>query len=122
MGRDESRWSRLTAARGETWLVDLGEPVGHEAAGSRPAVIVSENLWNDGPGGVVIVVPMTTVGRGLPTQIEIDDPSAGLHEVSYARCEDVRSVSTSRLVTRLGAVTATDLGRMEQVLRFLLGL
>jgi mRNA interferase MazF len=85
-------------------------------------LVVSDDLWNEGPSGIVIVVPMTTVGRGLRTQVEIDDPLSGLDEVSYARCEDLRSVSTNRLVAPLGRVAAVDMARIERVLRFLMGL
>jgi mRNA interferase MazF len=122
VGRHPDRRSRLSPRRGDTWLVDLGDPLGREPAGQRPALVVSDDLWNEGPAGVVVVVPITTVGRGLRTQVEIDDRLSGLDEVSYARCEDIRSVSTQRLVAPLGRVADLDMIRVERVLRVLLGL
>jgi len=55
----------VTARRGEVWFADLGHPIGHEQSGRRPVVVVSSDLMDDGPGGVVVVAPVTTAHRGL---------------------------------------------------------
>jgi mRNA interferase MazF len=110
----------VTARKGEVWLVDFGDPAGREQSGRRPAVVVSADPLNDSRAGVVIVVPTTTTRRGLPSHVEIEPDSSGLDEVSYAKCEDVKSISERRLVARLGTVNDAltfDIGR---ALRFLL--
>lgn len=112
----------MTPARGDIWLVDFGEPVGREQAGRRPAVVVSADELNEGPAGIVILVPLTTSHRGLPSHIEIDPEVSGLDEVSYARCEDVKSVPSERLVGHLGRVGPDSLFTMGRSLRFLLEL
>ena len=108
--------------RGDIWLVDFGEPVGREQAGRRPAVVVSADGLNDSPAGVVIVVPCTTRRRGLPSHVELDPQQCGLEEVSYAKCEDLKSVSYKRLAARLGAANDEALFAIARVLRFLLDL
>ena len=108
--------------RGDVWLIDFGDPVGREQAGMRPAVVVSADLLNEGPAGVVIVVPLTTAARGLPSHIEISSGHSGLDEVSYAKCEDVKSVSERRLVNRLGSIDPARLFQIARVLRFLFDL
>ena len=110
----------MTARRGEVWLVDFGDPVGREQSGRRPAVVVSADPLNESRAGVVIVVSTTTTHRGLPSHVEIEPDGSGLDHVSYAKCEDVKSISEQRLVTRLGTVhdaVTFDIGR---ALRFLL--
>lgn len=109
----------MSARRGEIWLVDLGEPIGREQAGRRPAVVVSADALNESPAGVVIVVPCTTTRRGLPSHVELD-PETGLEQVSYAKCEDVKSISDRRLIARLGSVNDEALFAMARSLRFLL--
>ncbi|MEX1288029.1 MAG: type II toxin-antitoxin system PemK/MazF family toxin [Acidimicrobiia bacterium] len=109
----------MTAKRGEVWLVDFGEPIGREQAGTRPAVIVSTDALNDGPAGVVLAIPITSVRRGLPSHIEIEPGESGLDHPSYAKCEDVKSVSEERLVDRLGVVGPEPLFEMGRVLRYL---
>lgn len=108
--------------RGDLWVVDFGDPVGREQAGRRPAVVVSADPLNDSPAGVVIVVPCTTTHRGLPSHIEIEPDGSGLNELSYAKCEDVKSVSEERLITRIGAVDSAVVISIGTALRFLLDL
>lgn len=110
----------MSARRGEAWLVDFGDPIGREQSGRRPAVVVSADRLNDSGAGVVIVVPTTTAARGLASHVEIDPSRSGLHEVSYAKCEDVKSVSEQRLIARLGAVDHEAMFRIARALRFLL--
>lgn len=112
----------MNPRRGEIWLVDFGEPGGREQSGRRPAVIVSADPLNDSRAGVVIVVPTTTTARGLPSHIEIDPDESGLDEVSYAKCEDVKSVSEQRLVSKLGAAGSGTTFQISRALRFLLEL
>jgi mRNA interferase MazF len=112
----------VTPRRGDIWLVDFGEPVGREQAGRRPALVVSADALNEGPAGVVIVVPITTARRGLVSHIEIDTPESGLHETSYAKCEDVKSVSVRRLVARLGSAETGVMFSVSRALSYLLDL
>jgi mRNA interferase MazF len=105
--------------RGDVWLVDVGSPIGREQAGRRPVVIVSDDLINAGPSGLVIVVPMTSRRRDLPSHVEID-AAAGLDAPSYAKCEDVKSISTQRLTHVIGAVSHIELDQISTILARLL--
>lgn len=112
----------MSARRGEVWLLDFGEPVGREQSGRRPAVVISADSLNESRAGIVVVIPLTTTYRGLPSHVEIDRGDSGLDEVSYAKCEDVKSVSEQRLIGRLGVVGDEVMFRLARVLRFLLDL
>ncbi len=112
----------MSPRRSEVWLVDFGDPVGREQSGRRPAVVVSADALNESRAGVVVVVPITTTYRGLPSHVEIDHGSSGLDEVSYAKCEDVKSVSERRLIGRLGTVDEQVMFETARALRFLLDL
>lgn len=109
----------MTPRRGEVWLVDFGEPVGREQAGIRPAVVVSTDALNEGPAGGLLVVPITSVRTDLPSHVEIDPGESGLDHPSYAKCEEVKSVSDRRLIDRLGVVGPEPLFSIERVLRYL---
>jgi len=45
--------------RGEVWDLNLDPIVGREQAGSRPALILSVDLFNQGPAELVVVIPVT---------------------------------------------------------------
>ena len=68
--------------RGEVWLTDLNPTRGHEQAGRRPVLVVSDDLFNRGPAGLVIVLPMTSTLRGVPSHVPIDPPEGGLERRS----------------------------------------
>lgn len=108
--------------RGEVYDVDLGQPVGHEPAFRRPAVVVSVDILNNGPGQVVVVVPVTSASYGLRSHVEIEPGASGLHHTSYARCDQLRMISTDRLSARRGMVSPDALRLIEQALRFVLDL
>jgi mRNA interferase MazF len=81
---------------------------------------MSTDALNEGPAGVILVVPTTSTRRGLPSHIEIEPGESGLQHPSYAKCEDVKSVSERRLIDRLGVVGAESLFEIGRVLRYLL--
>lgn len=108
--------------RGEIWFVDLDPIKGREQAGKRPALVVSVDLFNHGPAGLVVILPITTKAKGVPFHVAVNPPEGGLRERSFVKCEDVRSVAKERLVRRLGMVSAQTLVGVEDRLRILMGL
>lgn len=114
--------SLFLPSRGDIWLVDLDPARGHEQAGRRPALVVSTDAFNQGRAGLVVILPITTTGRGIPLHIPIKPPEGGLRQQSYAKCEDIRSISVERLVERWGTVTSDTLALVEDRLRILLDL
>ncbi len=108
--------------RGEIYNVDLGQPVGHEPAFRRPAVVVSVDILNNGAGGLIVVVPVTTTGYGLRSHVELDPEGSGLDHASYARCDQLRVVSIERLSYRQGMVSPEQMNAIDQALRFVLDL
>ncbi len=108
--------------RGQVYDVDLGQPIGHEPAFRRPAVVVSVDILNNSPGQLVIVVPMTSAAYGLRSHVEVEPGSSGLGHTSYARCDQLRVISTARLSTRRGMIAPDQMRAIDQTLRFVLDL
>lgn len=108
--------------RGEVYEVDLGQPIGHKPAFQRPAVVVSVDILNNSPGQLVMVVPVTSAAYGLRSHVELEPGSSGLDHTSYARCDQLRAVSTARVSTRLGMVAPDQMSAIDRALRFVLDL
>jgi mRNA interferase MazF len=114
--------TRALPSRGEVWLVDLNPTRGHEQAGRRPGLVVSVDALNHGPAGLVILVPITTRERGIPLHVRLEPGEGGLRRPSFAKCEDVRSVSTGRLTSKIGQLSAGTMSLVDDRLRIVLGL
>lgn len=112
----------LPPSRGEVWLADLDPTIGHEQSGQRPVLVISADSFNDCPAELVVVIPLTSVEKRIPFHIRIDPPEGGLKKRSYAKCEDVRSISTRRLGRRLGIVSSATMTQVEDRIRLVLGL
>ncbi len=89
-------------ARGDVWMVDLNPTRGHEQRGTRPALVVSVDLFNARPAGLVVVLPITSKAKSIRTHVPVNPLEAGLTLPSDIKCEDIRSVSEERLIRRLG--------------------
>lgn len=109
-------------SRGEIYLAELGEPVGREQAGRRPIVVVSAQPWLDAHPPIVAVIPLTRTYRERSTHVEIEKASSGLSTTSYAKCEDLRSISPHRLGRLSGRVDVMAMLNIEAILRRLLAL
>jgi len=108
--------------RGEVWLVDLSPVRGREQAGTRPSLIVSVDRFNQSAATLAICLPITSKDKKIPFHVSIDPPEGGLTVKSFIKCEDVRSLSSERLIKRLGAVSAETMNQVEARLRILMGL
>jgi mRNA interferase MazF len=110
-------------ARGEIWSADLNPTRGHEQAGTRPVLVVSTDIYNRGPAGLVIVVPITRTDRRIPIHVVIEPPEGGVTARSVLLCDAVRSISSDRLVGEpWGHVGPGTLRAVEDPLRLLMDL
>jgi mRNA interferase MazF len=108
--------------RGEVWLGDLGPTRGHEESGKRPLFIFSVDAFNTGLAGLVVVLQLTTRLRGVPAHILVNPPEGGLRRASVVLCDAIRSVTKDCLIDRWGDVTSATMVKVEDTVRFLLGL
>lgn len=112
----------MNAARGEIWLVDLSPTRGREQRGTRPALVVSADRLNQGRAGLAVVLPITTRDRGIPSHVPISQTDSDLDHDSFILTEQIRSVSTERLLRSLGLAHASVLEQVDRWLRVLLDL
>jgi mRNA interferase MazF len=111
----------ILPSRGEVWFGDLDPTIGREQAGRRPVLIVSIDSFNQGPGQLVVAVPMTSRLRPISSHVRLSPPEGGLRMESSILCENVRSISTKRLLERWGVVSPRILTAVEARLAILLG-
>ena len=87
-------------SRGEIWPADLGTGRGHEQAGQRPVLVVSDDAFNAGLAGLVMVVPLTSKvakSKNIPAHIPVVPPEGGLTTPSVILCDQLGTISEDRL-------------------------
>lgn len=74
--------------KGDFIAVTFDPQSGHEQKGRRPALVVSNTLFNE-QTGLAIVCPLTTTDRGYPFHVEITE---NLHVNGFVMVEQVKSI------------------------------
>lgn len=57
--------------RGEVWFFDPDPTRGREQKKPRPCLILSVDIYNNGPADLVIIISMTTNKKPIPSYIEV---------------------------------------------------
>ena len=107
--------------RGEVWLVALDPTVGHEVRKTRPAIVVTNDIYNE-HNWVVLVMPLTSRDNAEYDQTLIEPPEGGLSNRSVTLPDQIRAVDRQRLVTRLGTLSDATMREVDHTLRVVLGL
>lgn len=108
--------------RGEVWLVSFTPSVGDEIRKTRPAVIISD----DGLGvlDLRIVAPITAWQPAffeLPWMVRLEPRDNGLSKTSSADAFQMKSISTRRLIKRLGMLTEAELSAVVDAVGLVIG-
>lgn len=112
----------VTPHRGDVFLVDFNPAVGREQAGTRPAVIVQNDVGNRySPTTIVAAVTTAFPGRPYPFLVKI--PDGTLLRPSAVDCAHIRAIDCSRLrPTRLAHLDQETMCAVDEALKASLGL
>lgn len=108
-------------SRGEVWLVSLDPTVGHEIKKTRPAVVVTSDVYNQ-YNWVVVIIPLTSHDVAEIDQVLIVPPEGGLTARSVTLPDQIRAVDRVRLIKRLGRLSGGTVAKIDRSLRLVLNL
>ena len=114
--------SKSQPSRGDVWEINLDPTIGREQAGTRPALVLSIDKFNQGPAELVVVLPITSKNKNQPLHVPVTPSEGGLTLPSFIKCDDIRSVSKQRLRQFRGTVAAQTMAEVEKRIRILLNL
>lgn len=104
--------------RSEIWLINLDPTVGAEIRKTRPAVIVNDDALGILP--LKVIVPITDWKNRYSAadwMVRLDPDSANkLAKVSAADCFQVRSLSQTRMVRKIGEASGAKMREIEMAL------
>lgn len=107
--------------RGDIYKVSLSPRSGSEQTGTRPAIVISHDAFNQTLNWrSVIVVPVSTSSsqakRG-PTAVFLPKGNAGLSSDSVALCHQVTTLDKAKLTRYLGTLSDKLLEQVEYGLK-----
>lgn len=98
-------------------IVNLDPTVGAEIKKKRPCLIVSPDEINTYLQ-TVIIVPLTSTQRNLPTRILIKaTPQSSLSNDSYAVLDRLKTVDKSRLSAPIGEISEEEKHAVSNILK-----
>jgi len=93
---------------------------GREQAGSRPVVIISENVFNTRSGTVIAMAITSQPQRaGFPLTLELTQTI--LPKRSWVKISQIRTLSTERLGKRICAIDPQELDQLIDGLNEIVG-
>ena len=106
--------------RGEIRWAELDPTRGHEQAGRRPVLVLSQDVFNQGSGTVIAVALTSQEPRaGFPLTLELS--AKGLPKRSWVKISQIRTLSVERLGAKLARASSEELGQVLEGLREILG-
>ena len=103
----------LIVKRGDVFFADLSPVVGSEQGGTRPVLIIQNDIGNRFSPTVIIAAITAQIQKAkLPTHVEINAKKYGFERDSVILLEQLRTIDKSRLTDR---ITQLDEELMEKV-------
>ncbi len=89
--------------RGEIYLADLNPVRGHEQAGTRPVLIIQNDIGNQYSSTTIVAAITSRISKKrLPTHVEVSAEDSGLPRDSVILLEQIRTLDKERLIKRMG--------------------
>lgn len=78
--------------QGDIILLELNPQAGHEQAGTRPVLVISNNDFHAMSKTMAMICPITNTNRNLPTELILDDRTItqGLIMCNQAKILDLK--------------------------------
>ncbi|MCH8019807.1 type II toxin-antitoxin system PemK/MazF family toxin [candidate division KSB1 bacterium] len=105
--------------RGDIFWADLNPTIGHEQAGFRPVLIISEDVFNQ-RSATVIAMALTSQPpkAGFPLTFEL---STKLPKRSWVKISQIRTLSIKRLRSRITQISPEQLDEVVEGLKEIVG-
>ena len=109
--------------RGDIYFADLSPVVGSEQGGTRPVLIVQNNVGNKYSPTVIAAAITSQVNKArLPTHIELTGSSFGLTRDSVILLEQIRTIDKRRLREKMGRLDEAAMEKVDEALAVSFGI
>lgn len=113
----------VSVKRGDIYYADLSPVVGSEQGGTRPVLIVQNDVGNKfSPTVIAAAITSKKLKANLPTHISVNADECGLSKDSVVLLEQIRTIDKTRLKERMGNLPDDDMDRINKALSVSFGL
>lgn len=106
--------------RGNIHWVDLNPVIGSEQGGLRPVLVLSQNVFNERSGTVIVAALTSQPQRaGFPLTLELSDPK--LPKKSWVKMSQIRTLSIKRIRKKLARATEEEMASVINGLNEIIG-
>lgn len=115
-------WWGLMIKRGELYLADLSPVLGSEQGGTRPVLVIQNDIGNKySPTVIVSAITSRLFKAKLPTHICLDANTFGLSKNSIILLEQIRTIDKLRLKEKIGELDKIKMKEVDRALLISLG-
>lgn len=109
--------------RGDIYMADLNPVVGSEQGGSRPVLVIQNDVGNKFSPTVIVAAITAQLDKAkLPTHVLIDSEQFGLSRTSVILLEQIRTIDKKRLLQKMGTIDNALLQKVDEALIISVGL
>lgn len=109
--------------RGDIFYADLSPVVGSEQGGTRPVLIVQNDIGNKYSPTVIVSAITSQINKAkLPTHIELNAKGYGIPKDSVILLEQVRTIDKKRLREKVGHLDDELMEKVNEAIAVSLGL
>ncbi len=104
--------------RGEIYYAQLDPTFGHEQGGTRPVLILQNDVGNYYSPTIIVTAATTQKHRkqNMPTHVELSDIE-GLPDASVFMLEVLRTIDKRRICSYAGKLTSEQMEQIDAALR-----
>ena len=108
--------------RGDIFYADLSPAIGSEQGGTRPVLIVQNDVGNYHSPTVIVAILTSKSKKKLPTHISIHSGEGNITMDSTVLLEQIRTIDKFRLQKYVGSVSDDTMDRVDRAMLISLGL
>jgi mRNA-degrading endonuclease toxin of MazEF toxin-antitoxin module len=111
--------NQYKVSRGDIYFAELGSVQGSEQAGTRPVIIIQNDIANRFSATFTVIPITTQISKAkLPTHVELNIDG----EEYVAMVEQMRVITRDRLIKNIGKINEQTLSKLEQSIMIQFGL
>lgn len=115
--------SDVIIKRGDMFYADLSPVVGSEQGGTRPVLVVQNDIGNRYSPTVIVAAITSQINKAkLPTHVEISAKEYGLAKDSVILLEQIRTIDKKRLKERIGNLSEELMKKVDNSIGISFGL